>query len=146
MKKGCLIAFLMPLAVAIFGAVGIRKALTPWSLSDKDPRQMVELFVCSPVIDSIHSIEARGVIAPFAGGEACIDFQIDPQDAELLLKRGRFKAAGENASEWIREFKPNSEDYAYELSRYVRHRESGSETALFISRNREKVWFRHFKY
>jgi hypothetical protein len=142
-KKGCIIVALLVLALGTFVVIGVKRALTPWSLADKEPRRMVEMFVCDPIVESITDIEASGVIA-FAGGNANITFRIDPEDVEKLIKRGRFKPVESSSPEWVREFAPESGETV--LSRYLRDSEGTSESALFISQGRERCWFREVQY
>jgi hypothetical protein len=137
-QKGCLIGMTVFLAFFVVIAIGLWKALTPWSLADKDPRQMVELFICDPAPKSVSDIEADGVIA-FAGGEAFISFRIDPSDVESMIKRGGFRPADDRCPNWVKEFEPESGESISE--RYIRGDEFGTQAAIFISPGRKKCWF-----
>ncbi|WP_193213712.1 hypothetical protein [Luteolibacter marinus] len=143
-NKGCLIASIALLGIGVVLAVAIKRALTPWSLADKDPEKMLRMFVVDPPMGSISDIDARGVIA-FAGGNALIEFRIDPRDVDKLLEQGRFEKADEHAPRWIKEFVPDPgpED----VVRYVRVNEGRmTETALFVAPGRDRVWFREIRF
>ena len=142
-KKGCIIVSVLMVAFVAVTAFALKQALTPWNLADKDPRRMVEVFVCDPVIESISDIKASGGMA-FAGGNASISFQIDPKDLETLLKRGRFRPVDYKAPEWVLSFKPETgEAVAF---RYLKVSEGTTEAALFVSDGGKKCWFQEVQF
>ena len=142
-NRGCLIAFIVALAIAGFFAYAIKRALTPRDLSKEDPRRAFESFVCSPPPQSVREINARGVVA-FAGGNASIEFQIDPSDIDDLIRRGKFELADTRAAQWITEFKP--EGVAGNVVRYVRINEGASQTALFVTEDQRRAWFHEIQF
>ena len=141
--KGCLVAFLIAVAIAALFAYAIKTALTPRVLSKEDPRRVFESFVCSPLPRSVEQVKATGTMA-FAGGSAFIEFQLDPEDHDDLIRRGKFQPAGDRDPSWIREFQPDG--VKSELRRYVRVNEGMTETALFISEDLRRAWFREIHF
>lgn len=142
-NKGCLIAFLVALAIAGVFAYAIKVALTPRDLSKEDPRHAFESFVCSPLPQTVHEIKASGVVA-LAGGSASIDFHFDPRDHDRIIKEGKFRLAGDKAAQWIKEFHP--EVASGRITRYVRVNEGMTETALFVAEDRRRAWFREIQF
>lgn len=142
-NRGCLIAFLIALAIAGVIACAIKLAHTPRDLSKEDPRQSFESFVCSPLPESVHDIKASGVVA-FGGGSAHIDFHFDPRDHDRIIKEGKFRLADDKAVRWIKEFQP--EVVPGSVTRYVRVNEGMTETALFVAEDRRRAWFREVQY
>lgn len=136
--KGCLVAFLIAVAIAALFAYAMKMVLTPRVLSKEDPRRVFESFVCSPLPPSVEVVKATGTIA-FAGGNVFIEFRLDPADHDDLIRRGGFQLAGERDSSWIREFQP--EGVKGELRRYVRVNDGMTETALYISEDLRRAWF-----
>ena len=136
--KGCLIAFLIAVAIAALFAYAIKTVLTPRVLSKEDPRRVFETFVCSPLPRSVGQIKATGTIA-FAGGNVFIEFHLDPADQEDLIRRGKFQPAGDHDPSWIMEFQPDG--VKGQLLRYVRVNDGMTETALFISEDLRRAWF-----
>ena len=141
--KGCLVAFLIAVAIAALFAYAIKMVLTPRVLSKEDPRRVFESFVCSPLPRSVELVKATGTIA-FAGGNVFIEFRLDPGDHEELIRRGRFQLADERDSSWIMELQPDG--VKGELRRYVRVNEGMTETALFISEDLRRAWFREIHF
>ena len=142
-NKGCLIAFLVALAIAGIFAYATKVTLTPRDLSKEDPRQAFQSFVCSPLPKSVHDLTASGVVA-FAGGGAYIDFRFDPRDHDRIIKEGQFRLADDKAPQWIKEFQP--EGIPRSVTRYVRTNEGMTETALFVAEDRRRAWFREVQY
>ena len=142
-NKGCLVAFLLAAAIVAFLAFTIKSVITPLDLAKEDPRRAFESFVCSPLPLSVHEIKASGVVA-FAGGNAVIEFQFDPRDHDVLIQRGKFQLADDNARQWIKEFQPAGT--VGNVLRYVRVNEGMTETALFIAEDRRQAWFREIQY
>lgn len=136
--RGCLVAFLVAVAIAALFAYVIKTVLTPRVLSKEDPRRVFESFVCSPLPRSVGQVKATGTMA-FAGGNVFIEFQLDPEDHDDLIRRGKFKPAGDRDPSWIREFQPDG--VKGELRRYVRVNDGMTETALFISEDLRRAWF-----
>ena len=136
--RGCLIAFLIAVAIAALFAYAIKTVLTPRVLSKEDPRRVFESFVCSPLPRSVGQVKATGTMA-FAGGNVFIEFQLDPEDHDDLIRRGKVQLAGDRDPSWIREFQPDG--VKGELRRYVRVNEGMTETALFISEDLRRAWF-----
>jgi hypothetical protein len=137
-NKGCLVAFLLAVAIAAFLAFTTKGLLTPRNLANEDPRRAFESFVCSPPPQSVREIVASGVVA-YAGGNASIEFQIDPRDIDDLIRRGKFQLADSRADQWIMDFRP--EGVAGNIVRYVRINEGTSQTALFITEDQRRAWF-----
>ena len=142
-NKGCLIAFLVALAIAGVFAYAIKVGFTPLDLSKENPRHAFESFVCSPLPKSVHDLKASGVVA-FAGGGAHIDFHFDPRDHDRIIKEGKFRLADDKAAQWIKEFQP--EGVPGTVTRYVRANEGMTETALFVAEGRSRAWFREVQY
>lgn len=141
--KGCLVAFLIAVAIAALFVYAIKMVLTPRVLSKEDPRRVFESFVCSPLPRSVGQVKATGTIA-LAGGNVFIEFHLDPEDHEELIRRGRFQPADERDSSWIMELQPDG--VKGELRRYVRVNEGMTETALFISEDLRRAWFREIHF
>lgn len=142
-NKGCLIASLLTVAIAASLAFAIKRALTPRNLANEDPRRAFESFVCSPSPQSVRDVRASGVVA-FAGGNAAIEFQIDPRDFDNLIRRGKFRLADDKAVEWIKEYRP--EGVTGRIVRYVRINEGMTETALFVAEDHRRAWFHEIQY
>ena len=142
-NRGCLIAFLIAVAIAGILAFAIKRALRPRDLSKEDPRKAFELFVCAPLPQSVHDLKAGGVVS-FAGGSASIDFQFDPREHDRIIKEGGFRLADDKAALWIKEFQP--EGVTGSVVRYVRANEGMTETALFVAEDRRRAWFRENQY
>jgi hypothetical protein len=121
----------------------MKTALSPRVLSKEDPRRVFESFVCSPLPRSVGQVKATGTIA-LAGGNVFIEFQLDPEDHDDLIRRGRFQPADERDSSWIMELQPDG--VKSELRRYVRVNEGMTETALFISEDLRRAWFREIHF
>ena len=136
--KGCLVAFLIAVAIAALFAYAMKTALSPRVLSKEDPRRVFESFVCSPLPRSVELVKATGTIA-FAGGNVFIEFRLDPEDHDDLIRRGKFQPAGDRDPSWIREFQPDG--VKGELRRYVRVNDGMTETTLFISEDLRRAWF-----
>ena len=136
--KGCLVAFLIAVAIAALFAYAMKTALSPRVLSKEDPRRVFESFVCSPLPRSVELVKATGTIA-FAGGNVFIEFRLDPGDHDDLIRRGKFQPAGDRDPSWIREFQPDG--VKGELRRYVRVNDGMTETTLFISEDLRRAWF-----
>lgn len=136
--RGCLVAFLIAVAITAFAAYAMKKVFTPRVLSKEDPRQVFESFVCSPLPRSVELVKATGTIA-FAGGNVFIEFRLDPGDHEDLIRRGKFQLADDRDASWITEFQPDG--VKGELRRYVRVNDGMTETALFISEDLRRAWF-----
>lgn len=136
--RGCLVAFLIAVAIAALFAYAIKTVLTPRVLSKEDPRRVFESFVCSPLPRSVERVKVSGTIA-FAGGNVFIEFQLDPKDHDDLIRRGRFQLAGDRDPSWILEFQPDG--VKGELRRYVRVNDGMTETVLFISEDLRRAWF-----
>ncbi len=142
-NKGCLIAFLLAVAIAGFFAFAIKSALTPRNLANEDPRRAFESFVCSPPPQTVREIRASGVVA-FAGGNAAIEFQIEPRDHDDLIRRGRFRLADDKADQWIKDFQPDG--VTGNIVRYVRINEGMTQTALFITEDHRRAWFHEIQF
>ena len=141
--RGCLVAFLIAVAIAALFAYAMKTALSPRVLSKEDPRRVFESLVYSPLPRSVGQVKATGTIA-LAGGNVFIEFQLDPGDHEELIRRGKFQPAGDRDPSWIREFQPDG--VKSELRRYVRVNEGMTETALFISEDLRRAWFREIHF
>jgi hypothetical protein len=137
-SKGCLVAYLVAVAFAVYLIFGMKQALTPRNLAMEDPRQVFESFICSPPLQSAKNIKATGTIA-FAGGDASIEFQLEPRDFDELIRRGKFRLGDDKAFQWIREFQP--EGVSGTVERYVRINEGMKQTALFVSEDHRRAWF-----
>jgi hypothetical protein len=136
-----LIAFLV--AIAGLALFQFKRGMTPRDLSNEKPDQVFESFVCSPIPSSVRNIKASGIIA-FAGGGAGIEFQLDPRDHDDLVERGKFRLMDDRAPQWIKEFQPVGFDG--NLLRYVRTNEGMTESALFITEDNHRAWFREIQF
>ena len=141
--RGCLVAFLIAVAIAALFAFGMKTILTPRVLSKEDPRRVFESFVCSPLPRSVELVQVSGTIA-FAGGNVFIEFQLDPKDHDDLIRRGKFQLAGDGDESWIRDLQPDG--VKGELLQYVRVNDGMTETALFISEDLRRAWFREIHF
>lgn len=142
-NKGCLIAFLLAVAIAGFLGFAIKIFITPRNLANEDPRRAFESFVCSPPPQTVSEIKAGGVVA-FAGGDAAIEFQIEPRDFDDLIRRGGFRLADDKAEQWIKDFQPDG--VTDKIVRYVRINEGMTQTALFLTEDRRKAWFHEIQF
>ena len=87
---------------------------------------------------SVEQVKATGTIT-FAGGSVFIEFRLDPEDHDDLIRRGRFQLAGDRDPSWIKEFQPDG--VKGDLRRYVRVNDGMTQTALFISEDLRRAWF-----
>jgi hypothetical protein len=143
-RKGCVISIIGTVAIAIMLTFAVIRVLTPRNLANEDPREVFESFVCTPIPQSVRGIAARGVIA-FAGGNAIIDFQIDPKDRQDLIQRGRFRVTDDKASHmdsWT--FQPDKT--TGRVLRYVRDNQGMTETALIVDEESGRASFREVYY
>lgn len=132
------------LAVLAFLGYGLKKALGPRDLSKENPKRAFESFICKPVPESAVNLKARGVMA-FAGGNAIIDFEIDPMDCDDLLKRGGFRPVVKGDWQWVIDFHPDGTSEDIEILRYVRDSET-KQAALFVAKDRNRAWFREIQF
>jgi hypothetical protein len=139
-----LVAFAVAVGILAALGYGLKVGLTPTDLAKEDPRRVFESFVCKPAPESAMKIHARGVVA-FAGGDAIIDFEIDPRDCDELLKRGGFRPAADKDWQWVGEFQPAGTTEEGGISRYVRDSET-RQSALFIAKDRRRAWFREIQF
>ncbi len=144
MMKNNLIALALAAGVLAILGYGLKVGLTPRELSKEDPKRAFELFICKPVPESAANLKARGVVA-FAGGNAIIDFEIDPRDCDDLLKRGGFRPVVKGDWQWVTEYHPDGTSEDIEISRYVRD-DGTSQAALFIAKDRNRAWFREIQF
>jgi hypothetical protein len=138
-----LIAFAMAVGILAVLGYGLKVGLTPRDLSKEDPRSAFESFVCSPPPQTVHEIKASGIVA-FAGGHAVIEFQIEPQDHDDLIQRGRFRLAGDKEDQWIKDFQPDG--VTGKIVRYVRTNEGMTQTALFLTEDHRRAWFHEIQF
>lgn len=134
-RYGCAIAigFLVVAVVVIFYPL-----FNPTDISKQDPLRVFEGFVCSPPPASLKAVEANGSIA-FAGGGVRIRFECAGNDFDKVLTRGRFRPMHDKDPKWIKEAEPfeNTSD----ILRYVRDNKVMTETALFVTKDRQKAYF-----
>lgn len=140
-RPGCIISLLIAVGILGCGAYAWKKAITPRNISQEDPRHAFEALVTSPIPPSVHEIAASGTLAMVGGGHIFIDFRLDPEDADRLIRQGMFRPADQNAPGWVETYQP--EDAEGKVSRHVRDNESTkTTTALFLSADRKRGWFR----
>ena len=142
-NKGCLIAFAVAVGILAVLGYGLKVGLTPRDLSKENPRRAFESFVCSPPPQTVREIRASGVVA-FAGGNAAIEFQIEPRDHDDLIRRGRFRLADDKADQWIKDFQPDG--VPGNIVRYVRINERMTQTALFLTEDHRRAWFHEIQF
>lgn len=133
----------MAAVVSVIAVVGIFvcaivKGLTPRKLSEEDPHEVFEEFVCKPTPASVRILEVSGGIA-FAGGGVYIRFEIDRSDLDALIQRGTFKEARESDRKTIGEWRP--EGYGEEWLHYERGRGYGEDHDLFVAPGGQRCWY-----
>lgn len=143
-KAGCIIPLLIAVGLLGFGAYSWKRAITPRDISKEDPRHAFETLVTSPIPASVREIAASGTFALVGSGHVFIDFRLDPEDADRLIRQGFFRPVDENASRWIEGYQP--EDAEGKVSAYVRDNKGTATTALFISADRRRGWFREIHF
>ena len=142
--KNNLIALALVAGILAFFGYGLKVGLTPRDLSKEDPKRAFESFICKPVPESAVNLKASGMVA-FAGGNAFIDFEIDPRDCDDLLKRGGFRPVAKGDWPWVVDFHPDGTTEDIEISRYVRDSKT-RQTALFIAKDHTRAWFREIQF